>query len=330
MKVLEQRIREFARLVHSVRARPDVTPLAGDASARRYFRASFPGDGESMVVMATRDTEEADDFARITSLMRNLGVDTPQLYAQAGNLLAMEDLGDRMLQDHAASLKGESLLNEYHRIIEELVRFQLVSISQIEKEADCYKMRFDGEKLRYEIDFAHAHFLKGWRKRQPSKADMAAMDRQWDKVITRLAARMECLAHRDFHSRNIMVSGGRRVWIDYQDARMGRLHYDLVSLIFDPYIDLGPELEEDLREYYFTLLEAKGAAPWGHGEFLELYWLSAAQRLYKALGTYGYQTTQKGSKVYLPYIKPAQERLIRICKENEALRQLGKLLGPLI
>ncbi|MDH5679897.1 MAG: hypothetical protein OEZ28_15020, partial [Nitrospinota bacterium] len=62
--------------------------------------------------------------------------------------------------------------------------------------------------------------------------------------------------------------------------------------------------------------------------FFELYHLSAAQRLYKALGTYGYQATVRKTEVYLPYIRPAMERLIRIMEADATLIHLGRLLGP--
>ena len=304
-----------------------VAAMAGDASTRRYFRVRFDDDS-TIVVMAAPHSTDVEKFMAMTQLMRQLGADVPELGGNEGSMLVMEDLGDRMLQDSMGGMTGEMKREEYRAVIENLVRFQLAARAREDKGMECYSLKFDEEKLGFEIEFADTHFLQGYLGAAPSSADMAAMKRHWGEVVGALAGEMETLAHRDFHSRNIMTPGARRVWIDYQDARMGRMQYDLASLLLDPYVELGPELERDLAGYYYDRLAAEAAAPWSRDRFFELYHLSAAQRLYKALGTYGYQATVRKTEVYLPYIRPAMERLIRIMEADATLIHLGRLLGP--
>jgi hypothetical protein len=85
--------------------------------------------------------------------------------------------------------------------------------------------------------------------------------------------------------------------IDFQDARMGPVTYDLVSLLRDSYVDLtGRELDE-LIAYFLALKGGADAA-----EFRRRFDLMAVQRNLKALGTFGYQTIARGNPVYIQYI----------------------------
>ena len=306
---------------------PSIIRLAGDASSRRYYRASF-GENGSVVVMAAPDRGSVETFLSMTALMKELGADTPELLMDQDNLLAMEDLGDVMLQGALASMPGDDIEDEYRRLLDRLAAFQAAARARVDKSQPCFSLRFDMEKLTYEVDFAGKYFLKEHLGREPHWSASAVMKLEWEKVNGELAQEMETLAHRDFHSRNIMAHGARRVWIDYQDARMGRMAYDLVSLLLDPYVKISQGMEGRLAGYYFGKMEDIGSAIWSRDRFEELYALSAAQRLYKALGTYGYQTAIRGTVTYVPYIKPAASRLLRILEGRQRLGRLLNQLGP--
>ena len=306
---------------------PSIIRLAGDASTRRYYRALFPA-GAPLVVMVAPDRKSVEYFISMTTLMGKLGADTPALLENEDNMMAMEDLGDVMLQARVHSMPPMEIEAEYRAIITRLARFQASTCSPADREMECYSLRFDTAKLMYEVEFADQHFLKAYLGVSVEWSTAAIMRLEWEKIATELASQMETLAHRDFHSRNIMVAGPRRVWIDYQDARMGRMQYDLASLLLDPYVDLDQETHARLARYYFDLITAKGAAPWGWDRFNDLYDLSAVQRLYKALGTYGYQATVKNNGAYLPYIRPAVERLMLIMENSMRMKKLGRLLSP--
>lgn len=319
-----RRIAEFAAKGAGGRAR-DVSPLAGDASARRYFRVYFE-DGGSVVVMAAPDEESAAAFSEMTGLMRRLGADTPSILGAQGALLALEDLGDKLLQHAAAEMGEDELMAVYGRVIDDLTAFQDRAAKAKDRRHPCFRLAFDEEKLMWEAGFTGEHFLRGCLGARLSAEDERALDAEWRRVARRLAERMETLAHRDFHSRNIMLKGERLVWIDYQDARMGRRLYDLASLLYDPYVELGREARVALADYYYRKVSDKGAAPWGRDEFALLLDFSAAQRIYKALGTYGYQSSVMGSRIYEEYIPRASRTLMEILEKVPALAPLHRLL----
>lgn len=217
-------------------------------------------------------------------------------------------------------------MSHRERVLYDLVHFQIAAEAYPEKSAQCFALFFDVEKLTWETDFTWRNFIEGYLHLSPPAGLKDELDAMWIKITGELAANMEALAHRDFHSRNIMVTGGRLVWIDYQDARMGRRLYDLASLLYDPYVALSPVAIDDLAEYYFSRVDGAGAATWNRDEFDRLLNLSALQRIYKALGTYGYQTSARGVDTYVPYIAPSIATLRRIASKTNDTAPLVSLL----
>lgn len=308
-------------LMPNAGSNPKIVQLAGDASTRRYYRVSLK-DGGSAIVMSARDQAEVADFTTMTGLMKNLGADVPAIFGAHGACLALEDLGDTLLQNCVTGMSEAEILTEYRAVVDDLVLFQRAVSSFTPKIHPCWGRSFAVEKLAWEVDFANTHFIREYLRLSPSPATMEAFGKEWKWVIGDLASEMETLAHRDFHSRNIMAIGGRRVWIDYQDARMGRRLYDLASLLLDPYVALAPGVIEKLADHYYGRLVENGEVPWDKARFQELFDLSGLQRIYKALGTYGYQTTVRGVDVYLPYIEPSMRTLLRI---SQSRKECGKL-----
>lgn len=307
---------------------PKIIQLAGDASTRRYYRV-FLENGGSVIVMSAKDPAEVADFTTMTGLMENLGADVPTILGADGACLALEDLGDTLLQNLVTGMSEADILAEYRAVVDDLVRFQRKASSFTPRSHPCFGRSFDVEKLTWEVDFANQHFIRGYLRLSPSPALMEAFAEEWKGVVGDLASEMETLAHRDFHSRNIMAIGGRRVWIDYQDARMGRRLYDLASLLMDPYVALAPDVIEKLADHYYGRLAENGEAPWDMARFMELFDLSGLQRIYKALGTYGYQTTVRGVDVYVPYIEPSLRTLLRISQSRKECGRLSEIFGEL-
>ncbi|MBI5815285.1 MAG: phosphotransferase [Nitrospinae bacterium] len=326
---------DAARLIASAKQSgtvASITMLAGDASTRKYFRIALDG-GDTYVVMMAPDEGQVTGFYSMTRLLRAMNVDTPEFFSQNGNLALLEDCGDELLQNRLARLDAQAVEREYRNVIDSLVDFQKNAAILPDKSHGCFKLAFDFEKLMWEIDFANTHFLAGHLGLAVSPDLSDAAKKEWGTIVDALAERMETLAHRDFHSRNILAIDHRRVWIDYQDARMGRRTYDLASLLLDPYADLAPELSDRLADYYFDKLSGTSGAEWEKERFDELYDLSGIQRIYKALGTYGFQASVRKTDVYLPYIAPALctlERLLNRRLDFGAIRQITGMSAELV
>ncbi len=278
-----------------------VVPLTGDASDRRYVRL-IPASGASIVLaLQARPIDFATlPFARFHELFDRMGVPVPRILGHSDELgiIALEDLGDTTLQAHLGSADPSAHRARYREAIGLLDRIQRRGAELAARGTPPCALAFDIEKLSWELDFFRQHFLEGYRGIRLAPVERTALAEEWAAIAEDLAAEPRVVCHRDYHSRNLMVHGGRLVVIDFQDARMGPDTYDLASLLRDSYMDIGRrELDEGLA--YFLALKDRAPDPL---DFRRRFDLMALQRNLKALGTFGYQTTARANPVYAQYV----------------------------
>jgi aminoglycoside/choline kinase family phosphotransferase len=305
------RIEAYLRRSGLAARTPRVVPLTGDASDRRYFRLLLP-DAPSIVLSLHTDAFDFDalPFVNVARLLEQMPVPIPRVLGHADDLgvLALEDLGDVTLQaDLGAASPAEhaALYREAVALIATLQRRG----AELESPAFVpYGIAFDVEKLTWELEFFTKHFLEGYRGVVIAPAARAALRREFAAIVEDLAAEQRVLCHRDYHSRNLMVYEGRLYIIDFQDARMGPDTYDLVSLLRDSYMDLPEQTVDELIAYFLALKGETGSQP----DFRDRFNLMALQRNLKALGTFGYQTTERRNTVYIQYIP----RTLRFVRQN--------------
>jgi len=279
---------------------PRVVPLTGDASDRKYFRLLFR-DGDSIVLALYAGEIDFDTlaFANVAELLHAVPLPVPAIldHSNAHGVVALEDLGDVTLQAHlgaAAATEHAALYREAVALIDVLQRrgAELQSPKYLP-----YQVAFDVEKLTWELEFFVRHFLEAYRGVSLSAGVREILSDEWRQIAGELAAEPRVLCHRDYHSRNLMLHGGRLHIIDFQDARMGPDTYDLVSLLRDSYVDLSDVELDELIAYFLALKKIGDAAV-----FRRRFDLMALQRNLKALGTFGYQTTTRKNPVYIQYI----------------------------
>ena len=289
-----------------------VVPLTGDASDRKYFRI-IPADGVSVVLALHAGPIDFATlaFANVAELMQQIPLPVPTVLDHSDELgiLALQDLGDVTLQAHlgaASQSEHAALYRQAVALIELLQRrgAELESTRYLP-----YKIAFDVEKLTWELEFFVKHFIVGYRGVTLSPAERRALSDEWTAIVEELASEPRVLCHRDYHSRNLMLSEGSLYIIDFQDARMGPDTYDLVSLLRDSYVDISNQQLDDLVAYFLAL---KGRNTTDGEEFRRRFDLMALQRNLKALGTFGYQTTTRRNPVYIQYMP----RTLRYARMN--------------
>jgi len=309
-------------------------PLRGDASTRHYFRLFMPRvPGFTSAVMMLFDRPfrvERCDYYQVSELLRKLNLPAPTIYESFGRDGAMliEDLGDTTLRRLAAELEGdEGPLEEFYL---QAVDFLVTLQSRAGRYADgvgAFARAFDVRKLRWELRFAMRHFARSLLGYRPGRAARAALSRFFDDLCRRIAALPRVLCHRDYHSRNLMVSGGRLRIIDFQDARLGPAVYDLVSLLRDSYLELGDGLRSRLLKRYLQRLPGRAYSQEA-GTLAEQFNLVALQRHIKHLGTFGYQAGL-GRRRYLRFVPPTfrylEENLPNFPEYGDAVAALGEL-----
>lgn len=297
---LRERIDHYLRESELAGRQARVVPLTGDASDRKYFRI-IRADGASIVLALHADAIDYDtlSFANVAHLMRQIPLPVPEILGHSNPLgiLALQDLGDITLQAHlgaASPAEHAALYRQAVALVDVLQRrgAELASDRYLP-----YGIAFDVEKLSWELEFFTKHFVEGYRGVRLSAAERAALDEEWMAIVQELAAEPRVLCHRDYHSRNLMLSDGRLYIIDFQDARMGPDTYDLASLLRDSYMDISEAQLEQLIAYFLAL------SPRGdEAEFRRRFDLMALQRNLKALGTFGYQTITRRNPVYIQYM----------------------------
>jgi N-acetylmuramate 1-kinase len=296
-----------------------VLPLTGDASDRKYFRV-LQRNGPSIVLALHAEPFEADalPFVRVAQLFAAMPLPVPTILDRVGELgvLVLQDLGDVTLQAHLGAATGAEHEQLYRRAVSLVETLQRRGTDLASPAYPPYQIAFDVDKLLWELEFFTKNYLEGYRGETIPDADREALRQEWQVLAEELSAEPRVLCHRDYHSRNLMLSEDELYIIDFQDARMGPDTYDLVSLLRDSYVDLSENAVEDLIAYFVALRRPSGtpSAGWRVWEqdFRRRFDVMALQRNLKALGTFGYQTTHRQNPVYIQYIP----RTLRYVREN--------------
>lgn len=279
---------------------PRLVPLTGDASDRRYVRVHLD-DQESVVLAVHAGTIDFArmSFANVAELLRRMDVPAPAVlgHSDALGIIALQDLGDVTLQAHVGAASVTEHLALYREAVALIHRLQTRGREFSAPAFVPYTLAFDVEKLTFELEFFATHFLAGYRGVALSAADRAALGDEWAAIATELASEPRVVCHRDYHSRNLMLHGGRLFMIDFQDARMGPDTYDLVSLLRDSYVDITALERDDVVAYFLAL--SGDADP---GSFRRRFDLMGVQRNLKALGTFGFQAALRGNSTYIQYM----------------------------
>jgi len=229
-----------------------VSELAGDASTRRYYRVgNAPGAPvPSVVVMRYPDApppEEELPFLNVHRYLAAAGVPVPVVYRSdpKASLLFLEDAGDTMLEDAVRNLGVGASLPLYEQCVEILVRIQSEGTAALDGKAIPARLAFDVAKFTAEIDFFFRHAVREFGGIPLSDREERAIGDLFHPFLEQLSAFPRVLSHRDYHSRNVMVLGSAKTpghrnlrVLDFQDARMGNVFYDLASLLRDSYVEL--------------------------------------------------------------------------------------------
>jgi aminoglycoside/choline kinase family phosphotransferase len=275
-----------------------VEKLAGDASTRVYFRASYPEKGTAIIMLQPNpgQNEEAG-FLEIQEFLEALNLPVPRVYAHDKNrgLVILEDLGDSLLESVVERASQSQLREIYVEAVNLLVSMRR-STSDLVSGCRAFDLAFDEAKLMEEMQFFRAHFVRGLCKVEPSEAASSLLEEFFLIICRTLAAQPRIFTHRDFHSRNLMLHKDRLVMIDFQDARMGPAQYDLASLLRDSYVTLTEELVEELLTAYMD--EVRETEEDSRARFRYIFDVMSLQRNIKALGTFGFQLSVRGNGRY--------------------------------
>lgn len=321
-----------------------LTPLAGDASSRRYYRARLRGPAApaSVIVMqlpAGNDLPLSSEelaifkegprelpFINLHRFLSGIGVNVPAIYGDGSSagLLLLEDLGDVALWDRVQGLPPDEIVWWYQKAVDELLNLQIRGTRERDDTCLAFQQRFDAELYTWEFE----HFIEWGLEKRPgvviTRAAVASLRSGFAAIASLLESHSGCLNHRDYHSWNLMIHRETVRVIDFQDALLAPPQYDLASLLNDRVTDslILPELENRLVRYYIekrSTLEERAIAA---DEFWEIYRLSAIQRDLKVIGRFYYLDLVKNKPGYKKFIPATARRLLRNFPHTEQTRKL--------
>ncbi len=273
-------------------ARFSLAPASEDASFRRYFRVTLE-DGVTYVAMdAPPDREDCRPFVHVAGLLAAAGVHAPRIHAQdleAGFLL-LADLGTRTYLQELNERNAGTLFGD---AIDALVRWQLAT-------RPGQLPPYDEALLRREMNLFPEWYVARHRGIQLNDSHKNALEQIFRVLVAGALAQPAVYVHRDYMPRNLMISEPNPGVLDFQDAVLGPITYDVVSLMRDAFISWDEERVLDWSVRYWEKAKRAGLpVDPDFGEFWRAFEWMGLQRHLKVLGIFARINYRDGKPKYL-------------------------------
>jgi len=290
--------------------------LAGRAASSRYF-TRIRHDLKTYILVEWDSRDE--DWPRFLDLAADRDATAsllPVVFASDARhgLILEEDLGVVTLKKYCSMVNfQEEYLGEiYRQVIDalhhwqrpELAKHRIISAREMDSETFLWESWYFSKYCVTDYCGCETLLDEGW-------------ERERLELANECAALAQCAIHRDFQSENVMLHDGAIRFVDFQGARLGPPHYDIASLLYDPYVSvLTPKFVGDLYDHYCDTAGDEVCS-------LRSLQLCAVQRLMQALGAYGNLTLHKGKEWYQEFIPVALERLCHVLEQIDGFDQLS-------
>ena len=250
------------------------------------------------------------------------GLNVPKVYAFYKGFCLLEDLGNHSLEQEKAG-------PYYQKALKQILKMQNLSKKNLKL--------FTEQDFFNEMLLTEKHFIKNFCKLSLNKSFRKKLLKEWKQLCQSLTAFPKAPAHRDFHSRNLFIKNKKIYMIDFQDAGLFPRFYDVVSLLYDVYPRrLSLKDKKSLFNFFVSWAKKKMAfsdQTAGPAKAIEQeVFITALQRLFKAVGSFARFYQIKNQKSHLKYIPPALKMIKRLLKENGQsypfFRQLMDQLCP--
>jgi N-acetylmuramate 1-kinase len=284
-----------------------IEPASGDASFRRYWRIRA-GEGSLIAMDAPPGQEDVRPFLDVAARLRAVGLNAPEVLAQdaAQGFLLLADLGERLYLDQLDADNADRLYGD-----------ALGALAVMQACIDPTGLPLYGEELlRRELGIFEEWLLERHLRLGLSQTEEAAFAAAADVLVANALEQPRVFVHRDFHSRNLLLTEPPSPGIlDFQDAVLGPVTYDLVSLLRDCYIAWPAERVAVWARGYFELAVQSGILRESHEpHFMRWLDLCGIQRHLKASGIFARLHLRDGKDGYLKDIP----RTLRYVAETAA------------
>ncbi len=298
-----------------------ITPASSDASFRRYFRVNVR-DSTQIVMDAPPDKEDCRPFIHVAALLRGAGLTVPEILASdlEQGFLLLTDLGS---VTYLNALQGDNPHALFLDAIDALVTWQLATRANV-------LPPYDEALLHRELNL-----FPDWYVAKHLKLELSATQRQrlesiFSLILKNNLAQPTVYVHRDYMPRNLMVTTPNPGILDFQDAVIGPISYDVASLFRDAFISWEEEQVLDWTIRYWE--KARKAGLPVRSDFADFYRdveYMGLQRHLKVAGIFARINYRDGKPHYLPDIPRFIGYIRHACNRYGELRPLLKLLDEL-
>jgi hypothetical protein len=294
---------------------------SADASFRRYFRV-VAGSNTRIVMDAPPGKEDVRPFVHVATLMRAAGLNAPEIIEadESQGFLLLSDLGR---DTYLAVLNEANAPELFSDAIDALVRWQLAS-------RPGELPRYDEALLRRELELFPDWYVARHLKHELTPAQRDVLETMFRRILASNLAQPVVYVHRDYMPRNLMVAAPNPGILDFQDAVMGPISYDVASLFRDAFISWDEERVIDWAIRYWERARRAGlpvAADFG-SFWRDFEWMGL-QRHLKVLGIFARINYRDGKPHYLADTPRFIGYVRSVARRYDELAPLARLLDEL-
>jgi aminoglycoside/choline kinase family phosphotransferase len=294
--------------------------VSDDASYRKYYRLILPNNKTFIIMDSSMQVESIYPFIDISVRLLKAKVQIPRVYSQnlEQGYLLLEDLGSTHLAD---ILNENSYKLLYMKSIYEILKMQEADTNGLEE--------YDEEFLMFEMKLMQEWYLDKYLWITLDEKEQKALDNVLELIKDEVLSQPQgYFVHRDFHSRNIMFAGrGKVSVIDYQDARIGAITYDLASLLKDVYVRFD---REKILELVLEFKELKGTLKdVSNEQFIRWFDFMSIQRHIKILGIFARLKIRDNKPSYINDIPMTLKYIKETIDIYEELQPLNIILNKI-
>lgn len=287
-------------------------PLFGDAGFRNYYRFEHLGVS-CIAVDANPEQEKNHEFWHIAHAYKEGGILVPGIKAADLELgfFCLQDFGSVLLADKLAPDTVAAWYSKALAILPELQKVCRTSAGALPL--------YDEALIRRDFGLFQHWLLEEYLQLDLSNERQQMLAQLYQILRDNFFQQPQVGVHRDFHSRNLMLVGGEIGVIDFQDAAIGPVTYDAVSLLRDCYISWPQELILPLLQQWHQLYYSQ----YSWQQFKHWFDLTGIQRHLKAAGIFARLYLRDNKNTYLADIPRTLDYVIQVAQDYPQLAELA-------
>lgn len=289
----------------------EILELRTEASTRKFWRCRT--ENETFVLMYSHpETEQNDRFVQFAEMFKNYGVPVPTIYEHDldNGFFLLEDVGVEDFHTHYELRRVDHCMALAFKCLRNIQSITEPIIPPYEKKRLVQELEIFRDNLCFNLIGVNTDDVQSY----------------FEYIVEKISILPKVTVHRDYHCRNLLVRTEPPFLgvVDFQDALVGPITYDLASLIYDCYWDHEhATIEKHIEIFWSQSLAMQHRETLTYREFSVALKLTALQRLLKAAGIFVRLWLQRKQATHLKYVLPTLRKAQDICEEIEAVRPIG-------